>query len=82
MRAPRRLIVTIAAGALAVAGGSTLAEAHGGGHHGKDRGKHKGNAVLRSALFGRRRPRAAGRPSSASLRAPSTGSSTARAGRR
>ena len=31
MRAPRRLIVTIAAGALAVAGGSTLADAHGGG---------------------------------------------------
>jgi hypothetical protein len=53
MRAPRRLIVTIAAGALAVAGGSTLADAHGGGgHHGKDRGKHKGNAILRSALFG------------------------------
>jgi hypothetical protein len=65
MRAPRRLIVTIAAGALAVAGGSTLADAHDGGgkdgnggeHHGKrhgrdDRGHHKGNAVLRSALFG------------------------------
>lgn len=62
MRAPRRLIVTVAAGALAVAGGSTLADAHdggghegqGGAHHGKhhDRGKHKGNAVLRSALFG------------------------------
>jgi hypothetical protein len=51
MRAPRRLIVTIAAGVLAVAGGSTLADAHGGGHHGNDRGKHKGNAVLRSALF-------------------------------
>ena len=65
MRAPRRLIVTIAAGALAVAGGSTLADAYdGGGHvgdggehhgnrHGKDdRGRHNGNAVLRSALFG------------------------------
>jgi hypothetical protein len=62
MRAPRRVIVTIAAGALAVAGGSTLADAHDGGgqggqHHGKrhgkdDRGQHKGNAVLRSALFG------------------------------
>jgi hypothetical protein len=51
MRAPRRLIVTIAAGVLAVAGGSTLADAHGGGHHGNDRGEHKGNAVLRSALF-------------------------------
>ncbi len=60
----RRLIVTIAVGALAVAGGSTLADAHDGGghdgngdHHGKrhgrdDRGKHNGNAVLRSALFG------------------------------
>jgi hypothetical protein len=65
MRAPRRLIVTIAAGALAVAGGSTLADAHDGGgnggnggdHHGKrhgkdDRGHHNANAVLRSALFG------------------------------
>ena len=64
MRLPSRLIVTIAAGALAVAGGSTLADAHDGGghgnggdHHGKrhgrdDRGKHNGNAVLRSALFG------------------------------
>ena len=65
MRAPRRLIVTIAAGALAVAGGSTLADAHdgpghdgdSGKHHGKrqghgDRGHHKGNAILRSALFG------------------------------
>jgi hypothetical protein len=63
MRAPRRLIVTIAAGALAVAGGSTLADAHGGGnggnggnggeHHGKDdRGRHNGNAILRSTLFG------------------------------
>ena len=59
MRLPRRLIVTIAAGALAVAGGSTLASAHdgGGGEHGKrhgrdDRGHHNGNAVLRSALFG------------------------------
>ena len=65
MRAPRRLIVTIAAGALAVAGGSTLADAHGGGgkgdgdgggHHGKrhgeDRGKHNGNALVRSTLFG------------------------------
>ena len=65
MRAPRRLIVTIAAGALAVAGGSTLADAHdgpghdgdNGEHHGKghgrdDRGHHNGNAVLRSALFG------------------------------
>ena len=65
MRAPRRLIVTIAAGALAVAGGSTLADAHDGGgkggsagdHHGKphgkdDRGQHNGNAVLRSTLFG------------------------------
>lgn len=52
MRAPRHLIVIIAAGARAVAGGSTLADAHGCGHHGKDRGKHKGNAVLRSALLG------------------------------
>ena len=58
MRVPGRLIVTIAAGALAVAGGSTLASAHdGGGAHGKrhghdDRGHHNGNAVLRSALFG------------------------------
>ena len=63
MRLPSRLIVTIAAGALAVAGGSTLADAHDGGghdggdHHGKrhgrdDRGKHNGNAILRSALFG------------------------------
>jgi hypothetical protein len=65
MRAPRRLIVTIAAGALAVAGGSTLADAHDGGgnggsggeHHGKrhgkdDRGRHNRNAILRSALFG------------------------------
>jgi hypothetical protein len=65
MRAPRRLIVTIAAGALAVAGGSTLAEAHDGGgkggnggeHHGKrhgrdDRGHHNGKAILRSPLFG------------------------------
>jgi hypothetical protein len=63
MRAPRRLIVTIAAGALAVAGGSTLADAHdgpghdSGKHHGKrqghdDRGHHKGGAILRSALFG------------------------------
>ena len=63
MRLPSRLIVTIAAGALAVAGGSTLADAHDGGghnggdHHGKrhgrdDRGKHHGNAILRSALFG------------------------------
>jgi hypothetical protein len=62
MRAPRRLIVTIAAGALAVAGGSTLADAHDGGgnggdHHGKrhgndDRGRHKGNPIVRSALFG------------------------------
>jgi hypothetical protein len=64
MRLPSRLIVTIAAGALAVAGGSTLADAHDGGghdgggdHHGKrhgrdDRGKHDGKAVLRSALFG------------------------------
>jgi hypothetical protein len=64
MRAPRRLIVTIAAGALAVAGGSTLADAHDGGghdgggkHHGKrqrgeDRGHHNGEAILRSALFG------------------------------
>jgi hypothetical protein len=65
MRAPRRLIVTIAAGALAVAGGSTLASAHDGpGHdgrgdgdhrgkrHERDRGHHNGNAILRSALFG------------------------------
>jgi hypothetical protein len=62
MRVPSRLIVTIAAGALAVAGGSTLADAHDGGgnrgkHHGKnkghdDRGRHNGNAVLRAALFG------------------------------
>ena len=62
MRVPSRPIVTIAAGALAVAGGSTLADAHDGGgnrgkHHGKnkghdDRGRHNGNAVLRSALFG------------------------------
>jgi len=61
MRAPRRLIVTVAAGALAVAGGSTLASAHDGpghdGHGGKrhghhDHGQHKGNAILRSALFG------------------------------
>jgi hypothetical protein len=65
MRLPRRLIVTITAGALAVAGGSTLADAHdgpghdggGGDHHGKrhgrdDRGRHHGNAILRSALFG------------------------------
>jgi hypothetical protein len=64
MRAPRRHNVTIAAGALAVAGGSTLADAHdgpghggGGDKHGKrhardDRGHHKGNAILRSALFG------------------------------
>jgi hypothetical protein len=65
MRVPRRLIVTIAAGALAVAGGSTLADAHhgpghdgsGNDHHGKrhgrdDRGHHKGGAILRSALFG------------------------------
>jgi hypothetical protein len=61
MRAPRRLIVTLATGALAVAGGSTLADAHDGpghdGHGGKrhghhDRGQHKGNAILRSALFG------------------------------
>ena len=79
MRAPRRLIVTIAAGALAVAGGSTLADAHDGGgnggnggeHHGKrhgqdDRGQHNGNAVLRSALSAARRPRTADRPSSAS----------------
>jgi hypothetical protein len=69
MRLPRRLIVTIAAGALAVAGGSTLADAHdgpghgggGGDHHGKrhgrdDRGHHNGNAVLRSALFGSKTP--------------------------
>jgi hypothetical protein len=64
MRVPRGLIVTITAGALAVAGGSTLADAHdghghggGGDHHGKrhgrdDRGQHNGNAILRSALFG------------------------------
>ena len=65
MRAPSRLIVTIAAGALAVAGGSTLADAHDGGghdggggkHHGKrqggeNRGHHNGEAILRSALFG------------------------------
>jgi hypothetical protein len=65
MRLPSRLIVTVAAAALAVAGASTLADAHdgpghdGGGadHHGKrrghdDRGRHNGNAVLRSALFG------------------------------
>jgi hypothetical protein len=64
MRVPSRLIVTITAGALAVAGGSTLADAHdgpghdgGGDKHGKrhdrhDRGHHKGNAILRSALFG------------------------------
>ena len=63
MRVPSRLIVTIAAGALAVAGGSTLADAHDGGgggggkHHGKskghdDRGRHNGSAVLGSALFG------------------------------
>jgi hypothetical protein len=62
MRVPHRLIVTIVAGALAVAGGSTLADARDGGgnggkHHGKntghdDRGRHNGNAVLRSALFG------------------------------
>jgi hypothetical protein len=57
MRAPRRLIVTIAAGALAVAGGSTLAHAHGGGNggnagelHGQpqgnnDRGRHDGIAA-------------------------------------
>ena len=37
MRAPRRLMVTIAAGPLAVAGGSTLADAHDGG------GKRDGN---------------------------------------
>jgi hypothetical protein len=46
MRAPRRRIVTIAAGALAVAGGSTLADAHDGpGHDGRDgddHGKHHG----------------------------------------
>jgi hypothetical protein len=41
MRAPLRLIVTIAAGALAVAGGSTLADAHDGG--GQHRGKRDGN---------------------------------------
>ena len=64
MRVPSRLIVTVAAGALAVAGGSTLADAHDGpGHHGggdkhgkrhdrDDRGHHKGNTILRSALFG------------------------------
>ena len=61
MRAPRRLIVTIAAGALAVAGGSTLASAHDGpGHDGgagkrhghDDRGRHHDNAILHSALFG------------------------------
>jgi hypothetical protein len=66
MRAPRRLIVTITAGALAVAGGSTLADAHDGGgngngnggeHHGRrhghdDRGRQHADAVLRSALFG------------------------------
>ena len=65
MRTPRRLIVTIAAGALAVASGSTLVDAHdgpghdedSGKHHGKrqghkDRGHHKSNAILRSALFG------------------------------
>jgi hypothetical protein len=64
MRLPSRLIVTIAAGTLAVAGGSTLADAYDGGghngggdHHGKrhgrdDRGHHNGNAILRSALFG------------------------------
>jgi hypothetical protein len=62
MRVPHRLIVTIVAGALAVAGGSTLADAHDGGgnggkHHGKntghdDRSRHNGNAVLRSVLFG------------------------------
>lgn len=63
MRAPRRLIVTIAAGALAVAGGSSFADAHDGpghggsdgDHHGKrhdDRGHHDGRAILRTALFG------------------------------
>ena len=61
MRAPRRLIVTIAAGALAVAGGSTLAAAlrqrTAAGRTASatvidDRGHHNGNAVLRSALFG------------------------------
>ena len=48
MRAPRRLIVTIAAGALAVAGGSTLADAHdgpgqdgAGEHHGKRHGQRR-----------------------------------------
>jgi hypothetical protein len=61
MRVPRRLIVTVAAGALAVAGGSTLAYAHDGPGHGgqngkrhghDDRGQHMGNAILRAALFG------------------------------
>jgi hypothetical protein len=65
MRAPCRLIVTIAAEVLAVASGSTLADAHDGGgnggdageHHGQphgndDRGQPTGNAVLRSTLFG------------------------------
>ena len=42
MRAPRRLIVTIAAGALAVAGGSTLADADDGGGHGNGDGGHHG----------------------------------------
>jgi hypothetical protein len=64
MPVPRRLIVTIAAGALAVAGGSTLADAHDGGgqdgrgedHHGVKHGGHHGqrhgDAILHSALFG------------------------------
>ncbi|MGZ6644285.1 MAG: hypothetical protein ACXVFT_20990 [Solirubrobacteraceae bacterium] len=72
MRAPRRPIVTAAAGALAVAGGSTLADAHDGGgnggdhrgkHHGNgDHGQHNGNAVPRatpsSTRRSPRRPRA------------------------
>jgi hypothetical protein len=63
MRAPRRPIVTVAAGAPAVAGGRMLADAQDGGgqdgdrgeyhgnRHGRhDRGRHTGNAVLRSTL--------------------------------
>jgi hypothetical protein len=52
MRAPRRLIVTIAAGALAVAGGSTQANAHdGGGNRGKRRRPSRALSQDRGALL-------------------------------
>ena len=89
MRAPRRLIVTIAAGALAVAGGSTLADAHDGGGKGGNGASITASATVRTTAASTtatrscarpcsaaRRPRTAGRRCSASPRAAWTGSST------